>query len=241
MKRAAFLLAVSALSACSSSAIEVESYSKLAVALKKDFPDICVERSGDSSDRSKIMNCTPDSDPQRANFFLGSGSGDDQTKLVTLNARFSANLPGSDLSKYGDFYRKTVGKFPFGSSILADKFNNLDALVSACFATRPNDTQCELDNESTSYPGGVLIRKGSRQTMIVTIAYKRAGKSSSAQNGEIVQPSDCEKGIISSYSGDILVSGTLSVGKLNTDRISKGSLQINGKDYNEEFRRVCNK
>jgi hypothetical protein len=60
-------------------------------------------------------------------------------------------------------------------------------------------------------------------------------------NGQIVQPSDCDKAILSGLSGDLLVTGTLSIGKLNTDRIQKGSLRINGKDYVEEFARVCQK
>jgi hypothetical protein len=35
------------------------------------------------------------------------------------------------------------------------------------------------------------------------------------------------------------MGGTLSIGKLNTDRIQKGALSINGKDYHTEFARVC--
>jgi len=239
MKRAVLILAVFALSACSSSSAEIENYSKLAAALKKAFPDICVEKNGRPPDKSKFMNCTPDNDPQRMNFFLGSKSGDDQNNLLTRNARFSATLPGSDFAKYGEFYRKTVGILPFGSTTLAEKFNNLDALVAACFAARPNDIECKIANESSSYPGGISVQKGVRQFTIVTIEYSSAEKSAPAQNGAIVQPSDCEKAILSSFTGDLLVSGTLSIGKLNTSRIPKGSLVIDGKDYIEEFRRVC--
>jgi hypothetical protein len=164
------------------------------------------------------------------------------SELTTRTLRFAANLQSSEYQTYGEFYRKTVGKFKFGNTTLAEKFPELDSLVAACIATRPRDIRCELDNDHASYPGGITVQRGARQNVIITVEYDRAQKGPPPMaNGQIVQPSDCDKAIHSGLSGDLLVMGTLSIGKLNTDRIQKGSLRINGKDYVEEFARVCKK
>jgi hypothetical protein len=175
--RLAVLLIVCFLvSGCSDDSSSPESYSKLAAALKQDFPDICVEKNATPPKFAKYMNCTPGS-PQSLNFFISSVETDTPSELVTQTVRFSANIENTEFQKHGDFYRKTVGKLRFGDASLAAKFNNLQTLVSACFETRPGDIRCQLKHEDAKYPAVISVQKGISQTTTMFITYERAAKS----------------------------------------------------------------